>query len=85
MSSKGYEFPIFFVWLPKIWFCFSIVSKSHVITSKKLIGNEKYLSWANYIELWFIGKGYENHLTTLEFLKMNVINNGKSTLNCVVS
>ena len=32
----------------------------------KLIGNENYLSLANYVKLWFISQGYEDHLTKQE-------------------
>ena len=36
-----------------------------MITLDKLTGNENYLSWADYVELWFFGNGYEDHLTTV--------------------
>ena len=42
---------------------FPILYRSHVITLGKLIGNENSLSESNSVELWFIGQGYEDHLT----------------------
>ena len=34
------------------------------ITLDKLIRSENYLSLVDYVELWFISNGYEDHLTT---------------------
>ncbi|KAJ9701070.1 hypothetical protein PVL29_006428 [Vitis rotundifolia] len=44
----------------------SVISGSPMITSKKLVGNENYLSWSASVELWFMGQGYEDHLVTQE-------------------
>ena len=44
----------------------SVISGSPTITSEKLIGSENYLSWSAYMELWFMGQGYEDHLITSE-------------------
>ncbi|RVW75737.1 hypothetical protein CK203_048779 [Vitis vinifera] len=44
----------------------SIISGSPTITSEKLIGSENYLSWSAFVELWFMGQGYEDHLVTPE-------------------
>ncbi|RVW42969.1 hypothetical protein CK203_076273 [Vitis vinifera] len=44
----------------------SVLSGSPLITSEKLIGSEKYLSWSASVELWFMGQGYEDHLVTQE-------------------
>ncbi|RVW49162.1 hypothetical protein CK203_087475 [Vitis vinifera] len=44
----------------------SVISGSLTITSKKLIGSENYLSWSAFVELWFMGQGYEDHLVTPE-------------------
>ncbi|RVX13346.1 hypothetical protein CK203_020969 [Vitis vinifera] len=43
-----------------------VISGSPTITSEKLIGSENYLSWSASMELWFMGKGYEDHLVTPE-------------------
>ncbi|RVW70967.1 hypothetical protein CK203_050566 [Vitis vinifera] len=37
-----------------------------MITSEKLVGSENYLSWSVFVELWFMGQGYEDHLVTQE-------------------
>ena len=37
-----------------------------MITLKKLVGSENYLSWSASVELWFMGQGYEDHLVTQE-------------------
>ena len=42
--------------------CF--LSGTPMITLDKLTGSKNYLSWADYVELWFIGNGCEDHLTT---------------------
>ena len=34
-----------------------------MITLDKLMGNENYQSWADSMDLWFIGNGCEDHLT----------------------
>ncbi|RVW82205.1 Retrovirus-related Pol polyprotein from transposon RE2 [Vitis vinifera] len=44
----------------------SVISGSPTITSEKLIGSENYLSWSTFVELWFMGQGYEDHLVTPE-------------------
>ena len=43
-----------------------VISRSPSITSEKLIGSENYLSWSTYVELWFMGQGYEDHLETFQ-------------------
>ena len=42
----------------------SFVSKTPMITLNKLTGNENYQSWADTVDLRFIGNGCEDHLTT---------------------
>ncbi|RVX11041.1 hypothetical protein CK203_013303 [Vitis vinifera] len=37
-----------------------------MITSEKLVGSENYLFWSAFVELWFMGQGYEDHLVTQE-------------------
>ena len=37
-----------------------------MITLDKFTGSENYLSWADSMDLWFIGNGCEDHLTTAE-------------------
>ncbi|RVX05223.1 Retrovirus-related Pol polyprotein from transposon RE1 [Vitis vinifera] len=44
----------------------SVISGSPMITSEKLVGCENYLSWFAFVELWFMGQGYEDHLVTQE-------------------
>ena len=44
----------------------SIISGSPMIASEKLVGNENYLSWSAFVELWFMSQGYEDHLVTQE-------------------
>nr|CAN74104.1 hypothetical protein VITISV_008952 [Vitis vinifera] len=44
----------------------SVISRSPMITSEKLVGSENYLSWSASVELWFMGQGYEDHLVTQE-------------------
>ena len=44
----------------------SVISGSPTITLEKLIGSENYLSWLAFVELWFMGQGYEDHLVTPE-------------------
>ena len=43
-----------------------VISGSPMITSEKLVGSENYLSWSAFVELWFMGQGYEDHLVTQE-------------------
>ena len=50
----------------------SVISRSPVITSEKLIDSENYLSWSASVKLWFMGQGYEDHLITLEDAIPNV-------------
>ena len=42
----------------------SFVSRIPMITLDKLTGSENYQSWADSVDLWFIGNGCKNHLTT---------------------
>ena len=44
----------------------SFVSGTPMITLDKLTGSENYQSWADLVDLWFIGKGCEDHLTTTD-------------------
>ena len=37
-----------------------------MITLDKLTGSENYRSWADSVDLWFIGNGCEDHLTTVD-------------------
>ena len=37
-----------------------------MITLDKLTGSENYQSWADSVDLWFIGNGCEDHLTTAD-------------------
>ena len=37
-----------------------------MITLDKLMRSENYLSWTNPMELWFIGNGCKDHLTTAD-------------------
>lgn len=39
-----------------------VISGILVITSEKLIGSDKYISWSAFVELWFMGQGYEDYL-----------------------
>ena len=44
----------------------SFVSGTLIITFDKLMGSENYESWADSMDLWFIGNGCEDHLTTAD-------------------
>ena len=44
----------------------SFVSRTPMITLDKLTGSENYQSWTNSVDLWFIGNGCEDHLTTAD-------------------
>ena len=44
----------------------SFVSGTPMITLDKLTRSENYRSWANSMDLWFIGNGCEDHLTTTD-------------------
>ncbi|KAL6323576.1 hypothetical protein AAG906_039164 [Vitis piasezkii] len=44
----------------------SIISRSPMITSEKLVSSKNYLSWSASVELWFMGQGYEDHFVTQE-------------------
>ena len=44
----------------------SFVSGTPIITLDKLTGSENYQSWVDSMDLWFIGNGCENHLTTVD-------------------
>ena len=37
-----------------------------IITLDKLTGSKYYLSWVYSVELWFIGNGCKDHLTTVD-------------------
>ena len=37
-----------------------------MIIVNKLKGSDNYQSWANFVKLWFIGNGVEDHLTSTE-------------------
>ena len=50
----------------------SVITGSPTITSEKLIDSENYFSWSAFVELWFMGQGYEDHLITLEDAIPNV-------------
>ena len=43
-----------------------LVSGTPIITLDKLIGSKNYQSWADSMDLWFIGNGCEDHLTTTD-------------------
>ena len=62
----------------------SFVSGTPMITLDKLTGSENYQSWADSVDLWFIGNGCEDHLTTVVFLKINVLNGKKLMLYFVI-
>ena len=42
------------------------VSRTPTITLDKLTGSENYQSWVDSMDLWFIGNGCEDHLTTVD-------------------
>ena len=44
----------------------SFVFRTPMITFDKRMHNKSYLSWANSVDLWFIGNGCEDHLTTTD-------------------
>ena len=44
----------------------SFVSGTPMITLDKLTGSENYQPWADSVDLWFIGNGCEDHLTTTD-------------------
>ena len=44
----------------------SFVSGTPMITLDKLMRSGNYLSWADSLDLWFIGNGCEDHLTTAD-------------------
>ena len=44
----------------------SFVFGTPMITLDKLTGSENYQSWANSVDIWFIGNGCEDHLTTAD-------------------
>ena len=43
----------------------SFISGTPMIILDKLTGSENYLSWADFVDLRFIGNGYKDHLTTV--------------------
>ena len=42
------------------------VSGTPMITLDKLTGSDNYQSWANFVDLWFISNGCEDHLTNTD-------------------
>ena len=44
----------------------SFVSRTLMITLDKLTGRENYQSWADSVDLWFVGNGCEDDLTTVD-------------------
>ena len=44
----------------------SFVSGTPMITLDKLTSSENYQSWADSVDLWFIGNGCEDYLTTAD-------------------
>ena len=44
----------------------SFVFGTPMITFDKRMGNKNYQSWENSVDLWFIGNGCEDHLTTTD-------------------
>ena len=44
----------------------SFVSETPMIILDKLTGSENYQSLADSVDLWFIGNGCEDHLTTTD-------------------
>ena len=44
----------------------SFVSGTPMITLDKRTHSKSYLSWAGSVDLWFIGNGCEDHLTTTD-------------------
>ena len=54
----------------------SFVSGTPMITLDKLIGSENYRLWADSVDLWSIGNGCEDHLTTTD----TSIPNGKKLM-----
>ena len=43
-----------------------LVSGTPMITLDKLTGSENYRSWADSVDLWFIGNGCKDRLTTAD-------------------
>ena len=43
-----------------------MATKSSTFSSEKLVSSGNYLSWSTFVELWFMGQGYEDHLVTQE-------------------
>ena len=50
----------------KGWTFNSFVYGTPMITLDKLKGSENYQSWVDFVDLWFIGNGCEDHLTTTD-------------------
>ena len=44
----------------------SFVFGTPMITLNELMGSENYQSWADSMDLWFIGNDCEDHLTTVD-------------------
>ena len=44
----------------------SFASRTPMITLDKLTESKNYLSWADFVEFWFINNGCEDHLTTVD-------------------
>ena len=53
MVAKGQTFNSFVYGIP-------------MITLDKLTGSKNYQSWADFVDLWFIGNGCEDHLTNAD-------------------
>ena len=60
----------------------SFVFGTPMITLNKLTRSKNYQSWANSVDLWFIGNGCEDHLTTTDtsIPEDNVLNGKKLML-----
>ena len=57
-----------------------------MITVNRLKGSDNYQSWANFVILWFIGNGVEDHLTFTESSVNadNALNGGTIMLYSVI-
>ena len=64
----------------------SFVFGTPMITLNKLTRSENYQSWADSVDLWFIGNGCEDHLTTTDtsIPEDNVLNGKKLMLYYVI-
>lgn len=41
-----------------------LFSETPMITLNKLVGSQNYLSWADFVDLWFLSNGCDDHLIT---------------------